>query len=177
MSDNQSIARPYAKAAFEFAKDNESLSSWTSMLALADQVIYELEVQQSLNTLADDRVRLQVLLDVCGDHIDQYFTNYLHVVAENNRLVLLPFISQGFEALLAAYQQTKVVTVIVAEPLEMSQQESLHQVLASKYHCSIELDIHVDPSLLGGMVLKDGETVLDGSIKHAVDTLSSRLQG
>ncbi|MDV5168543.1 F0F1 ATP synthase subunit delta [Photobacterium rosenbergii] len=175
MSDENSIARPYAKAAFEYAKDHDALASWSDMLALVGQVIHELQASETMASVSDKAVWLQVVVDVCGENIDTYFTNFLKVIAENDRLLLLPDITACFEQILASFQRTKVVSVTVAEPLQLSQAEKLTSALESKYQCTVELDIDVDEALIGGMVLKDGETVLDGSIKHAVDSLSSRL--
>ncbi|MBY5947794.1 F0F1 ATP synthase subunit delta [Photobacterium rosenbergii] len=175
MSDEKSIARPYAKAAFEFAKDHDSMASWSDMLALASQVFDELQASEALASVSDKAVWSQIVIDVCGENIDPFFTNFLKIIADNDRLFLIPDIKASFEEIVASFQRSKLVSVTVAEPLQLSQAENLTKALEAKYQCSIELDIDVDEELMGGMVLKDGETVLDGSIKHAVDSLSSRL--
>jgi F-type H+-transporting ATPase subunit delta len=103
--------------------------------------------------------------------------NYLRLLADNGRLALLPQIAQQYAALRAEVENTVDVTVTSALPLTAEQSEKLTQALTRRLRRTVRLSATVDPSLIGGAVVRAGDFVVDGSLRGRVERLSNTMAG
>src|SRR5690606_25555099 len=115
------------------------------------------------------------LSDVCAESLDDKGRNLVQLLAENRRLQLLPLIREQFDALKLQRQQSVDVELISAQPLDQGQQDKLAQALARKLERSINITTSVDESLLGGVLIRAGDTVIDGSIRGRLTKLAEAL--
>jgi|TARA_B110000240_G_scaffold174156_2_gene200418 F-type H+-transporting ATPase subunit delta len=172
------IARPYAKAAFSFALDqDQGLTHWSAMLgilaaAMAEDVVREKLDDPKLTTEAG----AEVLVAMLDGELDDKAGNFLIVLAENGRLALLPNISEIFELLKAEYEKTINVEVTSAYEVSSEETEKLSDALHKKLQREVNLTTHVDESLLGGVVIKAEDSVIDGSVRGKLRKLSQALQ-
>lgn len=174
MSSLTTLARPYAKAAFEVAHGHDSLAYWGSALGVASQVVADEAVANWLlsPTLNPEQV-ITLIGDATGGKPDAHFTRFLVVLSENDRLALLPEITALFGELRADAENRLEVRVVSAYPLADDQAERMKAALAKRYERTIELRNEVDASMMGGAVIYAGDEVIDGSVRGRI----ARLQG
>lgn len=173
MAELTTLARPYARAAFEFARDAQQLSAWSECLSLAAAVALQEKVKQKLEApqLTSDE-KSAVFVAVCGDALSTQVRNFIHILAENKRLELLPEIYPLFEAYKA--QQEKAIDVEVTTAFELSPEieAKLIKELSRKLNRDVTLQTTLDQSLLGGAVVRAGDTVIDGSVRGRLSQLA-----
>lgn len=175
MAELSTIARPYTKAAFEAAREQDALEQWSGAIALAAQATKDEQVSQLLgNPAITDEQKAQLVLDISSDTSEQ-FQNFIKVLAENSRLLVLPEISTLFEDLKAQLQKSIEIDVTSAFELTEEQQTKLAQALGKKLNCDVTISSDVDPSLIGGLLIKAGDLVIDGSVRGKLAKLSEAL--
>ena len=176
MAERATIARPYAKAAFEYARDAKALAQWSQGLKAAAEIVADPRVAaltKSPQWSAADLVSL--ITDVAGDKLDAGMQNFVRVLAENRRLLLLPEIAAHYEKLRSAIENTIDVEVISAVPLDAAQAEKLERALSTRLKRRVRMQNAVDSTLLGGAVVRAGDLVIDGSLKGRLQRLATEL--
>jgi F-type H+-transporting ATPase subunit delta len=170
VAERATIARPYAKAAFQYARDAKSLAEWSQGLKAAAEIVADPRVApltKSPDWSASDLVAL--ITDVAGAKLDAGMQNFVRVLAENHRLLLLPEIAAHYEDLRSAVENTVDVEVVSAVPLNAAQAGKLELKRKVRMHNS------VDAALLGGAVVRAGDLVIDGSLKGRLERLATDL--
>ena len=176
MSSLATLARPYAKAAFDLARAQAALADWDAALAASAAAVSEEAMARWLESPSLDRSSAAGLVaDAAVGEDNPSFRRYLDVLAANDRLVLLPEISLAFGRLREAAEQRLKVRVVSAVPLEQDQAERMSAALKQRFDSDIELENEVDASVLGGAVIYAGDQVIDGSLKGRLANLSSSL--
>lgn len=169
------LARPYARAAFDLARANGAMDDWSSNLALAAGIAADPQMAGLGN---DPRVAPDALVRLhCPDGVAEgsVFARFLKVLAENRRLVLLPEVAECFDGLRrAAERVAKVRLVCAAQPAD-GQVEALTGALRSRLDSAVELTVDVDPDILGGAIIDLGGEVIDGSVRARLEQLRSAL--
>ena len=176
MSSLTTLARPYAKAAFELALADDKLAQWDDLLAAVAGVICNEDMAkwlQSPNYAAGKAV--EIILESIGADVDARFQGYLGVLADNGRLLLCDEVHRLFKQLRQQAEKRLEVRVVSAVELEESQAERMRMALARRLDCEITLDNDVDPAVLGGAIIYAGNQVIDGSLKGRLDRLESSL--
>ena len=176
MSDLTTVARPYAKAAFDFAVEQGALQEWHAMLAFAAQVANDETMQAFLNGAVGREKATQVFLSVCGEQLNEKGQNFIKVLAANERLRALPAVLEIFSLLQAEYANEISVDVTSASPLSDEQQAKLSVALEKRLTRKVKLNCSVDPELMGGLYIQAGDTVIDGTLKNQLLKLSNTLQ-
>lgn len=181
MSELTTIARPYAKAAFDFAveqsaSDKSAVQKWTNMLAFATEVVKNPEVQNFLMSSFSANKVADTLISICGEQLDQYGQNLIRLMAENKRLTVLPAVFQQFQALVEEYQAIAEVQVISAQPLNAKQQDKIAAAMEKRLARKVKLNCTVDNSLIAGVIIRTDDFVIDGSSRGQLNRLASELQ-
>lgn len=169
------LARPYARAAFELARASGALAVWSQALAFAAEVAKDSRVA-ALNT--DPRVLPQQLVALhlpAGMPADSAFGKFLTELAEQHRLSLLPEVGALYETYKRESESQLLVKVTSAMALDDAQAEQLKASLKRRFKREIELETQVDPSLLGGVVIDTGSEVIDGSARGRLQRLANVL--
>jgi F-type H+-transporting ATPase subunit delta len=175
MAQAITLARPYARAAFEVAHAAGSLDAWSQALAFAATAAKDPRVA-ALGT--DPRVlpaQLVALHLPVGMAADAPFAQFLGEMAEQRRMALLPEVGELYEAYKRESQSQLLVKVTSAMALDTVQAEQLKASLKRRFKREIELETRVDASLLAGVVIDTGEQVIDGSARGRLAQLASAL--
>jgi F-type H+-transporting ATPase subunit delta len=176
MADKTTIARPYAKAAFEEARAHGRLAEWCSALAAAAQVAEDPRVAQLIeNPEVTPEQLARLFMDVMGAQFGDRGRNFVLTLAANHRLAYLPQIAALFNQLKDDAEGVARVTVTSAAPLDEAQQRRLGAALASRLKRQVRLHCETDPSLIGGAVLRAGDLVIDGSLRGKLERMANEL--
>jgi F-type H+-transporting ATPase subunit delta len=176
MAELTTIARPYAKAAFVFAKEHDALEQWEKMLGLAAAVAGDASMRAYLDQPElDDATKVSAVAEVCGDELDESARNFVAQLTQNKRLPLLPIILQLFHELLAEQQQFTDVEMISAFELDDAATDKLVAALKKRLGTEVNVTTSVDQSLIGGVLVRAGDTVIDGSVRGRLNRLAEQL--
>jgi F-type H+-transporting ATPase subunit delta len=177
VAERATIARPYAKAAFDYARDAKALAQWSKGLQAAAAIVADARVAEaSKNPKLTAAQVIGVITDVAGDDLDAGMRNFISVLAENHRLLLLPEIAQQYQALRAVIENSLDVDVVSAVTLDGAQAAKLSAALTQRFKRQVRLRTSVDASLLGGAVIRAGDLVIDGSLKGRLERLGTELE-
>ncbi|HJR14607.1 MAG TPA: F0F1 ATP synthase subunit delta [Rhodanobacteraceae bacterium] len=169
------IARPYARAAYEIASAHDAQNEWAKKLAFAAEVAAEPQV---VALFGDPRLSPHMLASLFlrgGEAADSEFARFLGVLADNRRLRELPEIAALFEQMKRDAEHVLRVRVRSAVPLDDAEAARLVEALKRRFNSDIDLERSVDPAILGGAVIDAGETVIDGSLKSRLAKLGTAL--
>ena len=176
MAELSTLARPYAKAAFEFAVGVSDLKGWSDSLSTSAAVTQHAAVVKLLASPSSTPAhQAATIIDLCGDVLDATGRNFIVILSENRRLTLLPQISYQFEIMKANREKAVDVDVVSAQPLDAEQQKMLSEALSIKLQRKVNMQVSLDKSLLGGAVIRAGDTVIDGSIRGRLTKLAESL--
>ncbi len=175
MSNALTLARPYARAAFELARSQNALGSWADKLGFAAQVAADPRVT---SLFGDPRVAesdLVALLLPEREPADSSFAVFVQVLADNGRLTVLPEIGALFEGLKQEAERVLKVNVRSATPIDAAEAAKLKDALKRRFGRDIELEQTIDASVLGGAVIDAGDVVIDGSVRGRLARLEQAL--
>jgi F-type H+-transporting ATPase subunit delta len=178
VADEATIARPYARAAFEYAHAAGQLAAWGDILGRASLVLADERVQPLIGNPHITRADLVAfVVELAGASGNEHATNLVRLLADNGRLALLPEIAAQYAALRAEVENTVDVTVTSALPLTTEQSDKLQQALTRRLRRTVRLSATVDPSLIGGAIVRAGDFVVDGSLRGRVERLGNIMSG
>lgn len=175
MSETLTLARPYARAAFASAQDAGALGDWSRKLGFAAQVVADPRVHSLVGDPRLSNNALTALLLPPGETSQTPFTQLIALLVENRRADLLPDIAALFEELKRDAERVLKVTVRTAVPFANGQADAIRSALKKRFGRDIELEQHVDPSVIGGAVIDAGNLVIDGSVRGRLARLESAL--
>ena len=176
MSELATLARPYAEAVFKRAKETETSEKWSDNLAFIATVLEnELISEAADNPKFGKDNFLKLMLDICQGQIDQEGENFIKLLVENNRLKLAKYIADIYEQFRAEDEGYSDVRVSSAYSLTSDEQKKLTSTLKKVLNKEIHLTVVEDRSLIGGILIRAGDRVIDGSIKGQLQQLAKRL--
>jgi F-type H+-transporting ATPase subunit delta len=176
MSEAITTARPYAQAAFEEAQKLSDLKGWSEvLLALAEAVTYP-EIRNVISSPRVVKAQLDgLLVDVLGGKLKPQQVNFIKVLAENQRLLICPEIASIFEVLKSEAEKSVDVQVDSAFELSAAQQDKIVSSLKKRMGREIKLTCKVNKELLGGVVIRAGDKVIDGSARTRLSEMATAL--
>jgi F-type H+-transporting ATPase subunit delta len=176
MSEKMTLARPYAEAVFALAKERSALPQWSQMLQLAALIAGDAQMYRLFDDPRLPRERLIALfLDVAGKSLSDDGVNLIRLLAANRRLALLPEIAHAFEELKAEHERAVDAEITSAYPLDAAQLQKIIGALKQRLGRDVRPLPKVDPSLIGGVIVRAGDVVIDGSVEGRLRALSSYL--
>jgi F-type H+-transporting ATPase subunit delta len=176
VAERATIARPYAKAAFEYARDGNTFKKWSQGLQMAAAVVSDPRVAAlTKSPLLSTADLVGLIVDVAGADLDAPMQNFVRILAENHRLLLLPEIAAHYEELRSAVENTVDVEVVSAVALDGAQAAKLSAALSTRLKRQVRMQNSVDATLLGGAVVRAGDLVIDGSLKGRLERLATEL--
>lgn len=176
MSEHSTIARPYARAVFELAKETGSLPQWSEDLLLMASVSADERVSSLLGNPSFTREKkADMLITICKGKISPQAENFVKMMSENNRLSVLPEVLALYEQLKSEDEGTVDAELISAFEVTDSQKKAIQSSLQKRFGKDVHLDVSVDKDLIGGAVIKAGDLVIDGSISSRLDKLGSQM--
>jgi len=170
------LARPYARAAFGLADQAGTLDRWSSNLALAAIAVATPAMQRVIGHPRVVEAQLLGLFEeVLGDSADPAFRSFLKVLMHYRRLELLPEITAQFEQLKRDRSHKLMVNVTSAVAIEPEQLERLALRLRERFGSEIEMQTDIDQDLIGGLVVRAGDKVIDASVRGRLEQLGRAL--
>ena len=176
MSELNTVARPYAQAAFDLAREGNALAQWSDMISFAAAVSADSAMRDALDSPSiSTEQQAELFTQVCGDKIDDKGGNFVKLLAENRRLTLLPEIAALFEEMRADAEGTIEATVVSARPMSDAQQQDIANALKARFNRDVSISVETDESILGGAIIRAGDTVIDGSVRGKLEKFAHAL--
>jgi F-type H+-transporting ATPase subunit delta len=176
MSQLTTLARPYAKAAFETAIGSTTLQQWSESLGLLAALLQHEKVATYLSVPSrSGEQQAATLFELCGDVLDDNMRSFVRLLATNKRLVLLPEIQVLFEQLKADRERSVDVDVVSAFPLDAEAESRLGNALKARLQREVRLSSSVDKTLIGGMIVRAGDLVIDASVRGKLKKLTETM--
>ncbi len=176
MADRLTIARPYARAAFEEARKNGGLGPWSEALQAAALVVKDPRVTSLLDNPRVTAAELAQLVDeIAAAPLGEHGANFVRTLADNHRLGYLPEIAELFDTLKDDAEGVADVTVTSAAPLDETQRARISAALERRLKRKVRLHCQTDPALIGGAVLRAGDLVIDGSLLTRLERIAYEL--
>jgi F-type H+-transporting ATPase subunit delta len=183
MAELTTIARPYAEAAFELARDANALPAWSSLLRMASAVIADARMAIALDnpslTVGDKEALLLSVLapELQRLALDKDGRNFVRVLVEGERIALLPHIAEVFDALKNEAEGVAKADIASAFPLDDAELADIKAALEHKFGKRIEASVSVDPELIGGARITVGDRVIDASVQGQLAAMANQLRG
>jgi F-type H+-transporting ATPase subunit delta len=175
MSQPLTLARPYARAAFELASSAHALGDWAKKLAFAAQAAADPQVRALFGNPRVGPAELASLFLPENEPGDSAFAGFVNLLADNQRLQALPEIAALFEQQKREAERILQVRVRTAAPIDASETAKLKDALKRRFGRDIDLEQTIDPSVLGGAVIDAGDVVIDGSVRGRLHQLEAAL--
>jgi len=176
MAERRTTARPYAEAAFALARDARRLKPWSGMLGLLATVVGDAALQPLLDDPRLPRERVaELIIEIGGRHLDSEAQNFVRILAENRRLALLPEIIELYEMRRAEAEAIVEADVTSAYALTDAEQRKISEALKRRLGREVRVTARVDASLLGGIVIRAGDLVIDGSVRGRIAAMATHL--
>ena len=176
MSEVITVARPYAKAAFDVTVKHKALDKWLEMLAFSTEVVKNETVQSLLQGSLGTQKMGELFVQLCGDQLNEHGQNLIKVMAENGRLSALPAVLAEFVALKSELDKQLDASVCSASPLSDADITKIQASLEKRYGRTVKLNCSVDPSLMAGLVIKAGDEIIDATVRSKLNRLAEALQ-
>ena len=176
MAELSTLARPYARAAFEYADGENALDAWLSELQLIAAVVAEPAVQTLLGDPArPTAAQAETFVELCGDALGASRKRFVHVLADYRRLGLATQIMEQFAALKAQREQT--VDVEMHSPFDVPDEvrARVAKALSKRLQRDVVVNTEIDTSLIGGVLIRAGDLVIDGSVRGRLSKLAEAL--
>jgi F-type H+-transporting ATPase subunit delta len=176
MAESITIARPYAKAAFQAANDKDVLTQWSDMLAYASAVAMDENMRVVLDHPAlTSEQKAQLFSDACGEKLSTEGKNFVSVLAENDRLGLVSEIAQLFEHFKSQLERSVDVDIESAFEVSKEQSEKLAQALSKKLDRNVIVTSSVNQELIGGVIIRADDLVIDASVRGKIAKLAEAI--
>ncbi|HJN52094.1 MAG: F0F1 ATP synthase subunit delta [Pseudomonadales bacterium] len=176
-SELTTVARPYARAVFAHALDSrEGLGDWSDMLRILADTAANNSVQEVLDNPALTKTqRVDLLVSICGDRLNEQAGNFIQILAEQNRIELLPQICTLYELMRADHEKTLDVELTSAYEIGDREFQRIQDILKDKLQREVRIESKVDPSLLGGAIVRTEDTVIDYSVRGKLAKLAQAM--
>lgn len=174
--DAATIARPYAEAIFTRAEETGELTTWSDMLSLLAQLTQDPSLARVIRDPMFDRERMSgLIIEICGDKLTNEGQNLVRLLVQNNRTMHLQDIARIYESLKNDSLKVLNVEVRTAYALQQTQKKNIATALEARLGRKITITSEKDPNLIGGIHIRAGDMVIDGSIRGQLQQLSNEL--
>lgn len=176
MHEKATIARPYARAAFEQALEEGALKEWSGMLALLSAVVSDplmCKVIGNPRLSADGLSGL--VIDVCGARLSETGRNFVKLLVEADRLAVAPEICEQFEVKRAHAEGISHIEITSAFELDDAQEKRIQAIMKKRIGRDVDVAANVDRDIIGGVIIRAGDSVVDASIRGRLRELRNEL--
>lgn len=171
------IARPYAEAVFALAKESGALDQWSEMLDFVASLMQDSAMQRLVNEPGQLKSQIaELIIEIGGGKLTSEEKNLVRLLADNGRLQIISEIAQRYESMKNLEMGVLDVDVTTAFPLDEEQQQSISTVLKSKLGRDIRITSREEPALIGGVLIRAGDLVIDSSVQGQLNKLANELE-
>jgi F-type H+-transporting ATPase subunit delta len=174
------IAKPYAQAIFEIAGQSKSVSSWSDFLAAASVIMADKNTKAFIASPGKSKDQKFDLISaligkITSRELSKQESAFINLILNNDRSSVISSIADAFESAVSNANKSKNFKVISAFELSDAEQKAIVEDLTSKHKTTVAVETEIDKTLKGGVIIKEGDKVIDTSIKAKVDALSVSL--
>jgi len=178
MLANTTIARPYAKAVFEQAQQEGNMDMWSGLLKRLNHIVHDPQMRTVVNSpKVSHKQLLDLITSVCGDKLSASAANFIRILIKSNRLRVAGQISELFEQKRAEAEGRIEISVVSAYELDGDQSKRIAEAMAKRTGKKISVSSAIDKSLIGGMIIRAGDSVIDASLRGRLNKLRNELIG
>ena len=177
MAENVTIARPYAEAAFKLATGAGALGPWSEALDRMAAVAADPQMQACFTnpTLGAEKL-VELFTGIVGGSLDETQQNFVRVLVDNERLLVLPEIRDLFVVRKNEHEGVLDADIVSAFPLDGPTLKTLTKELEAKFKAKLNVSVSVDPALIGGVVISIGDDVIDASVRGKLANMAAALK-
>lgn len=178
MAEKTTLARPYAKAAFDFAKQENQIQAWANFLSACKTIVLHPDFALMYHPKFKKTEFLKLVQAIIKNQMQMSSSqeNFLKTLLHYRRIDLLPEISSLFEMQIKEEQKQISVTVTTATNISPTIKEKLIKALQIRLQKEVVLNVEVKPELIGGAIVKAGDFVLDGSVRSSLQRMQKELE-
>mgnify|MGYP000017514578 FL=1 len=174
------IAKPYAQAIFEIAEQSNSVLGWSDFLASTTVIMTDKNTKTFIASPSKNKDQKFDLISalitrMTSKDLSKQEAAFIHLILNNDRSSAISSIANAFEATVSNANKSKNFKVISAYALSEDEQKAIVEDLTSKHKTSVSVETEIDVTLKGGVIIKEGDKVIDTSIKAKVDALGVSL--
>lgn len=170
------IARPYAKAVFDFAIETNTLDSWQKILECFSEIVSHKKIKKLLNSKSSSLTAINIFNHICGDILNNNESNLIQIMSRYHRLEIFPHILKYFLQLRAIHERTYEVDVISSNVLDDMQISKIKRFLESKLSGEVKVHVKIDKNIILGLVICANNIVIEASIRNRLDRLKNILK-
>jgi len=176
MEDVSALARPYGLAAFKQAREEGKVREWSEMLGTLTLIMRDPTMLGLIsNPKVNDQQVAALVIDVAGSGLSETGANLVRIMAENERLAEMPGVAAVFEAERDRAEGRSHVEVTSAFALSDAQEKSIADSMSKRLGTEVDVSVTVDDSLIGGVIIRAGDTVIDASLRGRLGQLGQTL--
>lgn len=176
MQEESALARPYGLAAFKQARDEGKVDEWSDMLKLLVLIMKDATMRGLIaNPSVDDEQLAGLIIEVAGEGLSKTGQNLVRILAENERLSEMEAIAAIFEQERDALEGRSHVNVTSAFELTDAQRGAIAESMSKRLGTEVDVSVNVDKSLIGGVIIRAGDTVIDASLRGRLSQLGQSL--
>ncbi|MDX1519052.1 MAG: F0F1 ATP synthase subunit delta [Gammaproteobacteria bacterium] len=176
MIEKATIARPYAQAVFELARDDDTLDQWSAFLKRLGMIVSDPVMRAVINNpRLDEEKLIDLITELCGDTALDSGRNFIRVLVQAGRLGVAKEIYELFETRRAEHTGLSEVEVISAFPLTDEQKDSIRNIMSKRLGASVEINSDVNQDLIGGVIIRAGDSVIDASVRGRLQELTNEF--
>lgn len=176
MTNLNIIAKPYARAAYEFASKDGVVDQWLEALTVFKALVTDKNVLNLISSPIYSQTQIvSTIVDQLNGKVDQKILNFLKLIAEKNKLLIIPQVKDLFEEFKNLASGNKKAVVILAYEADKALLKELKEKLAKRFDCTIDMDVKIDSKILGGAIVRVGDTVIDNSVSGRLDKMKNIL--
>ena len=176
MADLSTLARPYAKAVFELARDAKAFGVWSEALAALAKLVSDPGIAGLIGHPALTRTDLaQTLTKALSGQLSAEALGLVRLLVDNSRVAALPAIAAQFEQLRAEAEARVDVEITTANEMSAAAQQQLSSAVGKRLQREVAISWKTDPELIAGALIRAGDLVIDGSVRGELDRLQTAL--
>ena len=174
--DNFTVARPYAEAAYALAEETGKVTAWSDMVRFLGAVVADPDMRSIIKDprIAEDKLT-QLVLGISPGVFDAEFENFVRVLISSERLAVAPEIATVFEERRAKAEGIADVELVTAFPLDADQQSTITAAVKARLNREVRVTTTIDTSLIGGVLIRVGDLVIDASLKGRLQELTTAV--
>jgi len=177
MAEAITVARPYAVAAWRHAQAGGNADLWAEMLGFMADVIRDTTMSKIVADPRIDGERLSgLMLDICGGRINETAASFVKLLVENGKLGLMPEIATVFSKLKTEAGGAVEATLLAAYPVNAKFEQDIATAMQKRLNREVRFTTEEDKSLLGGVIIRVGDMVIDASVKGKIEALANDLR-
>ncbi len=176
MQESVTVARPYAYAAFEYAREQGEFEAWSKMLSFLALMAADSSIRKIIQDPRLPRARLlQLIFDIGGDYLNERGRNLVRLLVDTGRIQFAPEIACLYEELRAQAERVVDVDVVSAYTLDEEQEQVIAEAVKKRIGRNVKVATHIDRGLIGGVIVRIGDRVIDASLRGRLKQLAARL--